>query len=123
MKITKFGYNWKGQWYYIDFSKNKSVQFNLYENRRTTPLVQFTGLTDYNEEEIYEGDILSERWKVRVYKDENTGAYMVKFKSPDVKEKWTLYEYLKRRQKAGTAEECNVIIGNIYENPELLGSK
>lgn len=80
---------------------------------------QFTGLKDKNGKEIYEGDILSEKWKVEVYCS-ITGAYMVKFhNNPKGNKPEKLHTYLQKRTTAGCPEDCE-IIGNIYQNPELL---
>lgn len=82
-------------------------------------LMQFTGLKDESlqKEDIYDGDILSEKWKARVYQDENTGAFMVKFgTNPKVNKPMTLYSYLKARMKAGCPEDC-LVISNVHEDP------
>jgi uncharacterized phage protein (TIGR01671 family) len=84
-------------------------------------VMQFTGLKDKKGVNIYESDIFSKKWKCEVYKDDKTGAYMVKFHtSPNVNKPKTLYQWLKDRKKAGTDDDDCIVIGNIYENPELL---
>lgn len=87
-------------------------------------VMQFTGLKDKNGKEIYEGDILSDKWKVEVYQNDE-GTFMVKFKTnPKVNNPMSLKKYLKARENAGTSNcegyrDC-IVIGNIYETPELL---
>ncbi|WP_395073805.1 YopX family protein [Flavobacterium sp.] len=83
-------------------------------------LMQFSGLHGKNEIEIYEGDVLSEKWMVEVYKNIE-GTYMVRFhNNPEINKKKSLYLYLKEREKAGTSDRDCVVIGNIHDNPELL---
>ena len=87
------------------------------------PLIpmQYTGLKDKNGKEIYTGDILSYKWIAEVYQN-NEGTYMVKFHlNTEINKPINLNKYLKQREKAGTSERDNVIIGNIHENPELYG--
>jgi len=81
---------------------------------------QFTGLLDSKGNEIYEGDILSEKWKALVHQHKN-GAYMVKFGlSPDINEPTTLLHYLTSRKRACMDERDCTIIGNIFDNPNLI---
>lgn len=92
---------------------------------KTTEVIymQYAGLKDKNGKgkEIFVGDILSEKWKVEVYQSETTGTFMVKFHTnPKVNKPRTLYEFLHQRYKAGTGERDCVVIGNVFENPELL---
>lgn len=80
-------------------------------------LMQSTGLKDKNGKEIFEGDILAvetddETLNVNVFWDEEHALFM--FESKQYNEKEALAELL---------EDCSYpfeIIGNIYENPELL---
>lgn len=84
------------------------------------PLMQYTGLKDKNGVEIYEGDILKEHprypgdsdkyWEVTYAKDK---AYfgmdsLDELHRGDICGIWQFYS------------NCLEVIGNIYENPELL---
>lgn len=83
-------------------------------------LMQYTGLKDKNGKDIYCGDILSEKWKVEVFQNKE-GTYMVKFhNNPKHNIERSLYKYLESRKIAECEDEDNIIIGNIYENPNLL---
>ena len=79
-------------------------------------LMQYTGLHDKNGKEIYEGDIVkvtykneTEIFEVR-YDEENTCFRMY-------------YEDLKFLDFAIEEVDLYEVIGNIYDNPELLGEK
>lgn len=77
--------------------------------------MQFTGLLDKNSMEIYEGDII----KCDDMNEPNHVWHISEVKWDEDYLCWTLY-----RQ----CEDCNIdgslfeVIGNIYENPELLKS-
>lgn len=88
----------------------------------TVELMQYTGLKDKNGKEIYEGDVLTPRWKqnptyqfryIVYYKD---GAFSAKHY--DIDNDWT--NHLERQSIKQMQIE---VIGNIYENPELLEAK
>ncbi len=71
-------------------------------------IMQFTGLHDRNGREIYEGDILESNHKLfrfEVIWSEDWAMFTVKGDSVEALIRWATY--------------CEVI-GNIYENPELL---
>ena len=74
-------------------------------------LMQYTGLKDKNGKEIYEGDVVKGEWDVveEIYVSDVQfygGAFRVHKTGLPLE-----YGYMRR--------ECEVI-GNIYENPELL---
>lgn len=103
-------------------------------------LMQYTGLKDKNGKEIYEGDIVKQEDSVREviwfsgtvginggeYADIHTG-FATKIIFPEdyvevggiegIAEKYDFYNY--GGNGGITTEDCEVI-GNIYENPELL---
>lgn len=99
----------------FDLSKNPKY---WWESNKDYPLMQFTFLLDKNGKEIYEGDILSEKWKVEVYQNDE-GTFMVKFHNSKEGNNMSLKQYLQRRKKAGCEEIDCVIIGNVFENPEF----
>ena len=107
----------------IDFM-NKVINYidNDYENNRQEirgayfediELMQYTGLKDMREKEIYEGDIV----KLRA----NHGIGVIKYY-----DEWgaVIVEYIKPRPLAVLGmnyyKEDIEVLGNIYENPELI---
>jgi len=73
-------------------------------------LLQFTGLKDKNGKEIYEGDLIGDKdcYVEVIFKD---GSFCNK---GDFK---PIIEWIWARKRKGIETE---VIGNIYENPELL---
>ena len=114
MKI-KMRYLWKKNWYFIDFQEdNLALKFKEFEIRnKTTRLELWTGLLDSKEKEIYEGDI------VKVCdRETNEGIFEVYFS-----ERYSAFEFV-GANSLGWYELRRMttfeVIGNIYENPELL---
>jgi uncharacterized phage protein (TIGR01671 family) len=82
-------------------------------------LMQYTGLKDKGGKEIYEGDILScktnshrEAENMEVYYDQYDGAYGLRDPTRKIGGNLLFFHI-------GTPE----VIGNIYENPELLANR
>lgn len=129
-----------GEWVYGFFSMGSSVRFeHPKQDERIAPryliddgllhdvipetVGQFTGLTDRNGKEIYEGDIVSHPWKDPIFGDLvetgqfvhsaicfNKGAFVVNYRLDGE------YIYLQDFVRL----KCLEIIGNIHDNPELL---
>lgn len=96
------------------FFSNEDVDCYEHTDFKDIELMQYTGLKDMREKEIYEGDIV----KLRA----NHGIGVIKYS-----DEWGAFvvEYVKPRPLAvlGTnyCKEDIEVIGNIYENLELLG--
>ncbi len=97
-----------------------------YEESYNLNLMQYTGLKDKNDKEIYEGDIVRNYWTCNYKKFDQPPIYKVVFKNASFgfqsKPKYGNYQNVSN--KYWPAELCKSdnweIIGNIYENPELL---
>ena len=86
-------------------------RFHLYANDEEYDVMQYTGLKDVNYEDIYEGDILSIDY---------SGYYLEEsMKTPHI---CIMKHELSPLLSGFTLPPfCEVtIIGNIYENPELI---
>jgi len=99
----QYGFNFKanGQWGYCDY-----VCQCVYVTHKTGVLMQFTGLLDKNGKKIFEGDI-----HIMRSGPTNTVHYrrIVKWK-----------DNLTGFNIANHGAEHGEVIGNIWENPELL---
>lgn len=112
----------RGEWLYGDlthknnFANNKELEIVCIDGWQVDPntVGQFTGLYDKNGKEIYEGDIL----KRTVAKENGFGNFIgvVDYKAGGflLKEE---YGYCPFYDTFGSTYE---VIGNIYDNPELL---
>jgi len=126
---------------YFDFDSFQKDYHDQYGN-----IMQFTGLTDKNGKEIYEGDILKRRYyplgsdrKIIEYYEIGVVVYgspsfglQLKFEGTNVLDeakKLSHHRTEKQVHKHSSAGENWIdkffygeieVIGNIYENPELL---
>ena len=105
--------------YKIDF--NGQVLFDnndkeLYNQTNKIELMQYTGLKDKNGVEIYESDIIKAIWSKDcdeyIANEEWIGDIFFNYGSFDINGEWCVALNCFN----GTLE----VIGNIYENPELL---
>jgi hypothetical protein len=101
-EVQRFDY-----WYYWGFIGGQFIvpEYNNGDNGEWS--CQYTGLKDKNDKEIYEGDILEYDELKKYYEVmRHNGAYLVK----GLFEKGIYYPL----------NTLGKVIGNIYENPELL---
>ena len=105
---------------FSDGSTSVPLKFEDERNGEDVILMQSTGLRDKNGKEIFEGDILAfetdnEVINVNVFWDEEHALFM--FESKKYNEQEPLAELVENNTYPFE------IIGNIYENPELLEDK
>lgn len=92
----------------------------------TDTLGQFTGLTDKNGTKIFEGDIVNgiaysgKFVGIIVWIDE-IGGFGVRYKKRQEATAWENSSILKCASRGRTDEFTAEVIGNIYDNPELIG--
>lgn len=107
--VSKIGFDEGKLWYVED--EDHETQPPYFEDDDDWVLMQYTGLKDKNGKEIFEGDIVTGKGIQGVIKwiPEHCGFLI---------HEEIGYTFI----NAGNAPETNYeIIGNIYENPELLG--
>ena len=108
---------------FVQFQSGERAQHRLYVPIEDCVLEQYTGLKDKNGQKIYNGDIVSEEfeyggektktiWQVRWCDDEC--AFELHYVSGLEVDDFSLN---------ADDEEDYEIIGNIHQNPELLGEK
>lgn len=108
MREIKFRYLHKGEWFFVDMYKNNTqLKLEEYESKnKTSPFLEFTGLTDDDGKELYEGDIVSNevaKWEVIFNKGCFCGKHI------DGKTDGTQETHLALRAIRGKK-----LIGNIY---------
>ena len=97
------------------FFSNENVNCYEYADFKDIELMQYTGLKDKNEKEIYEGDILFDRFGEIYYKVIfKNASFRAEFKGDFDEYSFDLIDV--------NLQWCEVV-GNIHENPELLGEK
>ena len=89
------------------------------EDMKEYELMQSTGLFDRNNKEIFEGDIITDGKDVMCMKRHNTLGFYVeqKGKVEFIADSAVLEEF---EEDAKEIADILEIIGNVYENPELL---
>ncbi|WP_339010272.1 YopX family protein [Fusobacterium animalis] len=100
-----------GTVYFMD--KNTGVWYGSYNKRyKDFNLMQCSGLNDKNDREIYEGDILLDGNNKKPYKVIfKNGSFRAEFEGDFEEYSFDLIDVV--------AQGCEVV-GNIYENPELM---
>lgn len=100
------------------------VKWSVHESNEDREVMQFTGLLDKNGKEIYEGDIVENKYTyVEIINPEIGGP---SYANVDIDE--VIYDSRLAMFKLKENFECLfeldlTVIGNVYSNPELLENK
>ena len=84
---------------------------------------QYTGLTDKNGKKIFEGDVVND--SAGVCGEVKFGLYAAVFSIPDTNQGFYI-EFPEKslyREELGFWRNKVVVVGNVYDNPELLEDK
>lgn len=107
---------------FSDGSTSVPLKFEDKRNGEDVTLMQSTGFKDKNGKEIFEGDILTNGIDVMSIKRHDTLGFYIDFKGKIdfIADGADLEEF---EEDAKEIADIIEIIGNIYENPELLEVK
>lgn len=116
------GKNYENKWKYGDLVQEKWGQGKAIMIKKETTawsvledtVGQYTGLHDKNGKEIYEGDIV----KIK-YRDEDIGKVIYEHNGFSI----DVTNMNKNYGRVSFVNNFIEVIGNIYDNPELLGEK
>ena len=109
MREIKFRCWFENEMYYWDMLKTDSPCLDYLKNAE---IMQFTGLCDKNEKEIYDGDISNSVYGIgKVYWCNMTAKFMFEFDT-DCTDLFSIC--------SGQDKKYFEVIGNIYENGNLL---
>ena len=114
MREIKFK-GWNGKRFTREYTLGEMLVEKLDNNGLTENWLQFTGLLDKNGNEIYEGDIVDS--------DGTTLVVDYGLQEVDAFEGigWNLWSFMGNNGCDGKRLSSQIeVIGNIYENPELL---
>ena len=101
--------------YYIDGSGKFELQADVNEcGYGRFEIVEFTGLHDKNGKEIYEGDMIT----TRLYPLNDGRSHDIYYKDGCFRVRWTMFTLANMFENTHNGDI--EVIGNIYENPELL---
>lgn len=113
-----------GEWLYVDLRNKESVRAAFIAtlhccNVKINPITigQFTGLTDKNGNEIYEGDIVKTKQFGKIHKEVNYAGYDI-FEIQYINAQFMFFN--EQRQFYLHRNTLCEIIGNIHDNPELI---
>lgn len=95
------------------FFSNGDVDYCEISDFKYIELMEYTGLKDKNNKEIYEGDIVTL----------HNGKYKVIFNSKEARFVLRDDEFEMNIPFTNNNNKRMEVVGNIYENPELLGDK
>lgn len=113
MMFNPSSVNWKsGTLWVCNVNGENRLEYELINPK--AELMQFTGLLDKNGEEIYEGDIVKTKYQPKaqmIWEDEEACFAFL-----------TIDDVVKDNKMYGFHDMEVEIIGNIYENPDLLTS-
>lgn len=101
-----------GGWFQDNSTNNENWFFGMVTSHPDDcELMQFTGLKDSKGVEIYEGDIIQSTWRPQdrfeIKWDGHNGEWI----------------FCSDTNETGGKYKGSIVIGNIYENPELLEEK
>ncbi len=128
IKFRAWGPNSKYMWSWDELVANDTPMSWMQPSFGEKILAQYTGLKDKTGKEIYEGDILQCKcgmWRLDGKQTDKISIKNYEVKWEQITGRWNLYKNGKFELLQPFNKEHLVtwytVIGNIHENPELLG--